>query len=53
MTDSRDVEAMDTRCEVCPFCQEKNLNAIGLKKHLMMWCATFRNLPPIQRPFYG
>ena len=53
MIDFKDVEAMNKRCGVCPFCQENGFDAIGLKKHLVMWCATFKNLPPIYRPFYG
>jgi hypothetical protein len=53
MTERTDVEAMDQRCAICPFCQEHGLDAIGLKKHLVMWCATFKRLPPLQTPFYG
>lgn len=48
-----DGEAMDQRCAICPFCQETGFDAIGLKKHLMLWCLIFKQLPPLQRPFYG
>jgi hypothetical protein len=36
----------------CPFCEEDDFDAIGLKKHLLTpgWCEVFENVPSDDAP---